>query len=168
MTVMLTKEQFELARNTVQYQSGYIGWKGIDLSYIATNDYTAQLLSYKNADDFVGATDYDMKIDLSDANREEWVSLSQQVISTKQDLKWFEFIPTKNDVQLIYGSNILISDIKQNPLGIIISGVSLTHIPLLNMGAIFNSKLHEKISKKEYFILQIAEQYRFYELGRCQ
>lgn len=168
MPITLKNHEYLQARHSVRYQPGFIIWKDINLNYIAINNDTAKLLGHKNADDFIGINDYEVKVNIPDQLRESMRTHTRSIFHENEDRKWLQYVPTTNGVQLMYGTDTIIYNEQHQPMATIISTKEITTTSFLNMGVLLHKKLRDKILNREYFLFQLANKYKNEFLGRRQ
>lgn len=170
MAITLDKNQYNQLINTVAYQPGYVMWKHKDLSYVAINDYSAKLLGFSSADQFVGLTDHDIKLkmDRLDAFAEFLRARSTAIFENNQDTQFIQFIPFESEYQMMYGSDTLIRNKEGDAITSILSAQKISPHTVLSIGMLLHPLLKEKIKKKEAVIMNLVDQYPHLKLGKRQ
>lgn len=170
MSITLTPEQYQQALQAVQYQPGYVMWKHKDLSYVAANDHSAQMLGYRNADHFVGHTDFDIKLNMSNltAFAELLRKRSTALFENNQDNQFIQFIPFDSGYQLMLGAEHIIRNINGEAVSLCLSAQEISLSTMLSIGILMHPVLKDKIKQKEKFILNMMNQYDKIDLGKRQ
>ena len=167
MPIILSDDQFKQTCDAVKYQPGYLMWKSTNLTYLASNDYSSQILGFTKADEFIETTDFDLRCkayEYADMIR----AYTNEIFARNVDRTWLQMFHFKHGLTLMFVTGTMIQNQQEQPRAFIIAGQDITHQPVLNSSLLIHPSLQDKIVKKESFLFELCDQYHQFPLGKKQ
>lgn len=158
MSIIINENQLPRLCAATSLLPHFAGIKNPQLDYIGATDLTAKLVGFKNYRQMIGKSDYDLPSATSE-NATQFQLFDTQVFKNNVDRKAICFCKYKDGWHLLYSNYRLIKNKENKPLALSLNVNDFTEFPMLNIGLALHLVLQRKLSKKEFFFVELTPQY---------